>query len=302
MICRHENSEIILLTKDAKLCRCLSCGLIVSAEGKKETAQKIYENYYGKENSGRFGFGLEYIVRMFRFVRACSMFFLQPKAKSILDIGSGRGWMLYYLRKYFGYKTTVGTQISENACRFSREKLKLDIYSQDLLEINFSEKFENITLWHVLEHVDEPEKYIQKISELLVSEGKLLVEVPNYNSWSRKLTGKHWLAIDWKHHKTFFIPETLTALLAKYDFRIKKISTFSFEYSTFTSAQSLINIIDQSDAYLFESFQAGKINLKMILHFLIFAILFLPCLLVNLVLYFSMIGEVITIIAIKNDR
>jgi SAM-dependent methyltransferase len=300
MICRHETSEIILAGNGANLYRCVSCSLVY-ADKKNENAKDVYANYYSEKTGGRFGFGIEYIVRIFRFFRACRIFLLHPRSKSILDIGSGRGWTLYYLKKYFGYKTAIGTQLSENAYNFSREKLKLKIYNQDILGLDFAEKFEVITLWHVLEHVAEPEKYIQKIHELLATKGAFLVEVPNFDSWSRKLTGKHWLALDWRHHLTFFTPETLAALLVKYDFKIRKIRTFSLEYSAFTSAQSLVSFITRSDAYFFEKLQAGRINPKMILHFLIFVILFIPCLLINLCLYFSKSGEVITIIAAKNE-
>jgi 2-polyprenyl-3-methyl-5-hydroxy-6-metoxy-1,4-benzoquinol methylase len=299
MICRHETSEIILVAKNSKFCRCVSCSLVYADKEKNENVKDVYANYYSEKTSGRFGFGVEYIVRAFRFIRACGIFLLQPTGKSILDIGSGRGWTLYYLKKYFGYETAVGTQISENALEFSREKLKLEIYGQDLLDIDFAEKFEVVTLWHVLEHVARPEEYVQKIHELLAGKGALLIEVPNFNSWSRKLTGKHWLALDWQHHLTFFTPETLAALLVKYDFKIRKIRTFSLEYSAFTSAQSLVSFITRSDAYFFKKLQAGRINPKMILHFLLFVILFIPCLLINLCLYFSKSGEVVTIIATK---
>ena len=301
MICQDENSEIVLETKGYKLCKCLSCKIIFVHRDKQKllNSKKVYDNYYQKENASRFGIVIEWIVKAFRLMRACKIFVLRPKAKSILDIGSGRGWMLYFMKKCFGYETTVGTQIAENAYRFSKENLKLEIYDKDLLELSLGQKFDVITLWHVLEHVQNPEKYVERIHELLNGKGLLLIEVPNFNSWTRRLTQKHWLALDLKHHLTFFTPSSLVSLLEKYNLKTKKIRTFSLEYSTFTSTQSIVNFITNSDSYFFEWLQNRNFNLKIIWHTFLFAILFLPCLLINFCLYFSKSGEVITIVAQK---
>jgi len=304
MICKNEKFEVVLETKGYKLSRCLSCDIIFSHKEDKEVlnSKEIYNNYYKKEKANRFGFIVELMVKMFRLIRACRIFLLQPKAKSILDIGSGRGWMIYFLKNYFGYEKAIGTQISDNAYNFSKDKLNLEVYNKDLLELSFLEKFDVITLWHVLEHVENPEKYIERIHELLNSEGVLFIEVPNFDSWTRILTGKHWLALDLKHHLTFFNSFSLIYLLKKYNFKIRKIRTFSLEYSTFTSVQSLINFVTNSDSYFFEWLQNKNFNLKIIWHTFLFIILFLPCLFVNIFLWFGNKGEVLTIIAQKNDR
>jgi len=304
MICENKNSVTILKTKGYTLSKCLSCGIIFSNKDEKEIldSKDIYSNYYKKEKSNRFGFFVESIVKIFRLLRSYKIFLLKPKAKSILDIGSGRGWMLYFLKKYFKYERTAGTQIAENAYLFSKEKLKLEIYNKDLLELSLDGKFDVITLWHVLEHVENPEGYIEKIHELLNDDGVLYIEVPNWNSWTRVLAGKYWLALDLKHHLTFFTPKSLSTLLKKYNFKVKKINTFSFEYSTFTSIQSIVNLITNSDSYFFTSLGSRKFNLKIVLHTILFILLFLPCLIINLCLYFSRKGEVIALIIEKNDR
>ncbi len=303
MVCQNKNSKIVLETKGYKLYKCPSCNLIFAhKDEQKINATEIYDNYYQKETASRFGFLIELVVKMFRFVRAYKIFNLKPKAKSILDIGSGRGWMLYFLKKYFKYGKTVGTQIALNAYKFSKEKLKLEIYNKDLLELSFKKKFDIITLWHILEHVENPEKYIERIYKLLDTKGILYIEVPNFNSWASKLTGKHWLALDLKHHLVFFTPSSLISLLKKYNFNIKKIRTFSLEYSTFTSTQSLVNLITNSDSYFFEWLQNRTFSLKIIWHTLLFIVLFFPCLLINLCLYFSKSGEVLIIVAQKNDK
>jgi len=303
MICQHEKTEIALETSGHKLYRCLFCGIIFSraTEPAKGTPVEIYNDYYKPETASRFGLVLETLVKAFRFWRAQKIASLNPSARSVLDVGSGRGWTLFFLKKYFNYETAVGTQLAVNAYRFSKEKLKLEIYNQDLLEISFEKKFDIVSSLHVLEHVNEPERYLEKIREILNQRGWLFIEVPNYQAWSRRLVKRRWLALDLKHHLFFFTPASLSALLEKYGFQIKKIRTFSWEYSAFTSTQSLVNLLTGSDSYFFNWLQNRSSELKIIWHALLFIILFWPCLLINLCLYFSKSGEVITISAQKND-
>ena len=151
----------------------------------------------------------------------------------------------------------------------------------------------------ILEHIPEPEDYIERIAGLIDDDGLLLIEIPNFNSWSRILAKNRWLAMDPKHHITFFTPDSLRTLLEKYNFKIGKMRTFSLEYSTFTSVQSMINLITGTSNYFFEWLQKKDFNLKIILHALLFAVLFPVCFLVNLALYFSKRGEVINVIVEK---
>ncbi|MFA6386503.1 MAG: class I SAM-dependent methyltransferase [Candidatus Paceibacterota bacterium] len=303
MICSNEKFDIILRPDGYDICKCLSCGLIFSHRNEQNILNQteIYSNYYKEDTGGRFSDIVEFIVKVFRFIRAYKIHSLDTEAKSILDIGSGRGWILYFLKKYFKYERAVGTQIATNAFKFSTEKLKLEIYNKDLLESSFDKKFDIVSILHVLEHVEKPEEYIEKIYQILDNKGILFIEVPNYNAWARRLTGKHWLAFDLKHHLFFFTPKSLTNLLNKYNFKIKKLETFSLEYSTFTSTQSIVNLVTNSDSYFFEWLQQRDNNPKIIWHTFLFAFFLLPCFLINLILYFSKSGEVITITAQKND-
>lgn len=301
-ICRHEKYEIIFMVSGVEVVSCRECSLVRAISKGSADQKEIYRNYYDQETGSRFNFGVEYIVKGFRFLRAIELYFLKPDARSILDVGSGRGWMLYFLKKYFKYTVAVGTQISVPAYEFSKEKLNLDIYNQDLLDVDLANNFDLITLWHVLEHVDSPEMYLQKIYALLKKDGLLVLEVPNFNSWTSILTKKHWLALDIKYHETFFTSATLRGLLEKQNFKIKNFNSFSLEQSAFTSAQSLINFITKTDNYFFQWLQKGGFDPRIIMHLGLFMALFPICLVIDLFLYYSQRGEVINIVAQKNDQ
>ena len=301
MVCPHKNKKKILSVGKTSLFQCVSCLLVLSDKYKKGFSRtQVYSNYYRNEVAGRFLFGIEYIVKFFRFLRAFRVYTISPKAKSILDIGSGRGFMLYYLKKYYRYKIATGTQIERNSYEFSKNKLGLEIYNKDLLEIPFKDRhFDLVTIWHVLEHVSYPEDYVIKIRKLLKTNGILAVEVPNFNSWTRVFTTKYWLGLDIKYHLFFFNKDSLSSLLKKHGFKIKRVQTFSLEHSAFTSAQSIISFITKTNHIFFNWIQTGKFTKHIVLHTILFAILFPACFLINMLLYFSGRGEVVLVIAEK---
>jgi len=302
MVCPHLNYTKIYNFDKSPLYRCNECNLIFTNRFLENFDPKdLYEKYYKNEISSRFGFGIEYVIKIFRFFRAFKIYSIYPSAKSILDIGSGRGFMLYFLKKYYKFKRTVGTQISLKAFEFSREKLKLEVYDKDLLELSLGDSsFDIITMLHVLEHVQQPERYIERIFKLLNNSGKLLIEVPNFNSWTRNLTKQYWLGLDLDYHLTFFTPETLSSLLRKHHFKIKKIHTFSLEYSTFISTQSFVSLLTKSDHLFFQYIQMPGFNLKLMPNAFLFLLLAPFCFFINVLLYFSHKGEVLLIAAEKS--
>ena len=260
----------------------------------------IYNDFYKNETATRFNFGLEQVVKLFRMWRAVKIKTLVPSARSLLDIGCGRGFMLSFLKNYFGFTEVSGTQISLPAIKFARERLGLKIYDQDLLELNLpANSFDVITIWHVLEHVPRPDDYAREMFRLLKPGGILMVEVPNLNAWSRRLTGKYWLSWDPKYHLSFYDSSLLAKLLSDAGFKIKTIHTHSLEYSTFTSVQSLVSWITKTDQRFFEWLQRPKWSWWVIGDGLLFALLTLPCLFINFAFYFSQQGEVLLIIAEK---
>ncbi len=258
MICPHTKKQKIVVYGQVSLYRCPRCQLVFSGKANKDNFNccLLYRNYYKNEaRCGRFRLWLEEVIKIFRFFRAFKIFTIACLRKSILDIGCGRGLMLFFLKKYYHY-TVAGTQLDSKAIRFAKDKLGLKIFGQDLLKINFKkDSLDVVTMWHVLEHLQNPEKYLRKIYKLLRRQGKLIMEVPNFNSWTRKLTGKYWLGLDLAYHLNFFTPEALSKIVIRQGFQIKTIHTFSLEYSTFISSQSIISAFSKTDHLFFNWLQ-----------------------------------------------
>jgi len=306
-ICAHKVVLIISIGDGVKLSQCNKCGLIYNDKflKKRKSSGNVYVDYYRNEigdEVGRFRFGLEYVVKIFRFIRAFRVVTLAGIGKDILDIGCGRGWMLFYLKKFFGYKRTAATQISRPAWIFAKEKLGLEVYDKDILELKIrNNSFDVVTIWHVLEHVDDPLRYFPLFFRLLRPKGRLMIEVPNFESWTRKFTGIYWLGLDLKYHRTYYSVESLKKFVVDQGFDIQKVQTFSLEYSTFVSAQSLASKITRTDQLFFRMTQGEKVGLTVLLDIFLICFLVPISFVVNLALYRTKWGEVVVLIAKKPE-
>ncbi len=100
------------------------------------------------------------------------------KPGSLLDVGAGIGQFLSHARPFF--TKAYGTEVSESAIDIARERYNLDLIRGEVENIDFgSMQVDNVTLFHVLEHVPDPKLVIEKCRSLLPSGGIMVIAVPN---------------------------------------------------------------------------------------------------------------------------
>ncbi len=121
----------------------------------------------------------------------------------VLDFGCGNGEFMS-LSQSFGWQAK-GFDLDENAVSTAK-KLNLDVVQggiSDLIEEE-SDKYDLITLSHVIEHVYEQDKLIQECYRLLKPGGRLWLETPNCRSLGLSLFGKYWRGLEPPRHIVLF--------------------------------------------------------------------------------------------------
>ena len=84
----------------------------------------------------------------------------------------------------------VGVEASEAASRHAREVLGLGVRVGELASLRFpGASFDVVTLFHVLEHLVDPDSTLTEVRRLLTPNGRLLLEVPNLGSLQAQLGG-----------------------------------------------------------------------------------------------------------------
>ena len=101
---------------------------------------------------------------------------------SLLDIGCGRGKFLEMAQKR-GWEI-AGIEPGAEHALYAKEKLKISmIINASLEEAQFPfGQFDVITLWDVIEHVENPKEVLKKLNAWLKPGGLILLATPNHKS------------------------------------------------------------------------------------------------------------------------
>ena len=110
-----------------------------------------------------------------------------------------------------------------------------------------NKKFDVITLWHVLEHVEHLSEFISQLHDLLSEDGKLIVAVPNYKSDDAVYYKEFWAAFDVPRHLWHFSQNSITTLFSKVNMVVEKTLPMKFD-AFYVSLLS-------------EKYKTGKMNL-----------------------------------------
>ena len=149
------------------------------------------------------------------------------KSGTHLDLGCGTGEFLNAC-KDAGF-STEGIEPSELARKQAIESFNLSISKNTHLEQFQNNKFDSISMWHVLEHVSNLNDSIKDFNRILKSNGKIIIAVPNHKSWDANYYKEYWAAWDVPIHLWHFSKETIELLFNKNGFNLIKTKPMLFD-------------------------------------------------------------------------
>ncbi len=157
------------------------------------------------------------------------------KSGNILDLGAGTGAFLNTMKEA-GWNIN-GLEPDEAAKKIAKEQYNLEMQPLDEFFDLPHEKFDAITMWHVLEHVHQLHQYMDKLKHLLNASGKLFIAVPNYTSKDAQYYKSSWAAYDVPRHLYHFSPKSMELLVEKHGMHIvtKKRMWFDSYYVSMLS-------------------------------------------------------------------
>ena len=145
------------------------------------------------------------------------------KDGKLFDLGVGWGHFLY-AGQLLGYDVS-GIEISEMPYTYAKEDLKLPVEMMDFFDMQAKkEYYDMITMWDVLEHIDECKKVVVKCNSMLKKGGYLVIQVPQIDSFIAKNQKVNWKMLG-TDHVNYFSKKTLTKLLEDNGFKVKTIKS-----------------------------------------------------------------------------
>lgn len=117
-----------------------------------------------------------------------------PSARSFFEIGCGTGYVLARLREGRPDLELAGSELYAEGLAFARRRLPdVPLYQMDARRIPFSEEFDVVGAFDVIEHVDEDEQVLAEMREAARPGGGVIVTVPQHpRLWSAvDVAGRH---------------------------------------------------------------------------------------------------------------
>jgi SAM-dependent methyltransferase len=193
--------------------RCARCGLAyVSEEPTEEELRKFYRESY-----------LPYHLLYGDFEeKAEKRYFLVESAAgdrigSLLDVGCSYGFFLNVARKH-GW-TVKGVEMGSRPAGYARTTYGLDVFEGSLEQANFADSsFDVVTLFHVIEHAQNPFELLSAISRALKKGGLLVMLTPNIESLHSLILGRDWTWLHPPDHLFYFSRSSLDLALRKAGF------------------------------------------------------------------------------------
>lgn len=151
------------------------------------------------------------------------------KSGSLFDLGAGWGHFML-AAKELGY-AVYGIEISEQPYLYCVNDLKLPVDHIDFFKMPESRKFDVVTMWDVLEHIDRADEFLDKCNRVTQPGGYLVLQVPQIDSYFARRHKDAWkmMGLD---HVNYFSKKTIAQILARHGFEVVKIKS-SFEIKLF---------------------------------------------------------------------
>lgn len=246
--CESQKTQIHLWVKDEFLSKedfqiheCHNCGLLFTEpRPSKDKIGEYYksEEYYShQENKKGVIPNLYECIKRINLKRKWQMATKNRQTGKVLDIGCGVGDFIHIMEEK-GWETT-GIEPSEDAKKIARKRVKAKILAPEDIDKLNDESQDLITMWHVLEHVDDLKTEVHHLHRLLKKGGRLVLALPNFQSFDAQYYKQFWAAYDVPRHLNHFCKRSITKIFSNSGLKLKTTDKLFWDayYISFMSEQ-----------------------------------------------------------------
>lgn len=160
----------------------------------------------------------------------------------ILDIGCGPGWLLSSLSDSW---VKFGIEMDKRAIDISDES-KTDFFCGDFLDRKHNSGFfDVIIMHHVIEHMRDPQKNIEKAKAELKKNGILVLGTPDFDSGCARLFGPNYRLLHDPTHISLFSNDSMHRFLRDHGFHILKVE-YPYFQTRFFNEKNLKRLLNTS--------------------------------------------------------
>lgn len=213
--------------------QCYSCSLVFLNPRVPLNHLKIYySSYYlpyrGAKAWGKFEKLVQSSQRKLDIKRVNRIKSTQKLSKTsvVLDIGCGNPSFLKACQEDIKCNT-MGIDFSDEGWKNQPEVFKgINLQVAEIKDLKRDLEPDVITMWHYLEHDYKPFENLSYLNSISKPSTTLVIEIPNFDSSSRKKFGKNWAGWHTPRHLSLFSPNNIELLLNKAGWKVTEILTY----------------------------------------------------------------------------
>ncbi len=216
--------DYFLTRKEFSISQCKECNFLFTNPYPDESVISDYyksDSYFSHPKSGFSIFSFVYnLIRRYNIKNKYRVVTDGIKVGNVLDIGCGSGDFLNFCKEKNW--NISGVEPNTEAREFASKRMGKEIFQPNQQKYFESHSFDLITLWHVLEHIDDLDMQFDEIRRLLKKSGRLVIALPNYKSYDAVLYGNTWAAWDVPRHLHHFDKSTISLLAKRHGFILQR--------------------------------------------------------------------------------
>ncbi|MBE2213859.1 MAG: class I SAM-dependent methyltransferase [Opitutaceae bacterium] len=233
------------------LCRDCGASSLTPHPTTEQLATAYDASYYGIRDT-KFNGPVERFIEFCRRGRARRLARELRPGDGVLDVGCGNGGFLAALGAIGSYSLN-GIELeggsARRAARLPGIRLKIGVLEQGDFE---DASLDLVTLFHVFEHLTEPQSTLKIIHRALKPSGRLVMSFPNISSLQARLFKGHWLHLDPPRHLFLFPTDAFEHAMREAGFVVTERRFFSIEQNPFGFIQSALNSLGLPRDLLYE--------------------------------------------------
>ena len=214
----------VLSQEEFDIFECPHCHLLFTdprpAPSKISAYYESKEYYSHQENKSGFIPKIYEAVKKVNLQHKVSLALGDLPVGHLLDIGCGVGDFLIQA-KQAGW-TVQGIEPSQQARTIASQRSNLHPLMPSEAHTLANASFDVITLWHVLEHIDDLHAQIADFVRLLKPGGRLVLALPNFKSADAEYYREYWAAYDVPRHLNHFCRESINNIFKNTRLKLKK--------------------------------------------------------------------------------
>jgi SAM-dependent methyltransferase len=166
-----------------------------------------------------------------------------PSPVLLLDVGCGPGTLIGILQSKG--LDVLGLDLSPEAAAIAARENGVQVITATLAGASFPDaSFGVVTMFHVLEHVLDPRAILTEVHRVLRPGGRVVLQVPNIDSWQSQLFGARWWGLHVPRHIVDFSASSVQGLLDSSGFVVERVRHFNLRDNAPALASSLCPSLD----------------------------------------------------------